>query len=136
MNEVNVLRAAAPSKMVYAAHELDHFGLVCKYKNLGRPWTSAKLAYLLEGLGEIAETISLLKEARGRGLAAERTESVRELVRHGHSMVDIPAMLGLTLQEAVHALFDGNAVEALLWTEADWLAFESEILDDAPPTCC
>ena len=112
--------------MLRHPHELDGFSMVCKYKDIGRPWTSAKLADLLEGLGQYAEAKALLSNSTPE---RARIESVRELIRNGYSMIRIPDMLGLTLQEASIALFNGRTNQTVTWDEDDWFEFESAVRD-------
>lgn len=121
-----------PVPIRYGLHELDNFKLVCKYNvRLGRPWDGDKLALLLDGLTKAREAADLVRVAQEGGPLAVIKESVRELIRQGHSMTDIPEMLGLEhLEDAVLALCNGRVSSVMAdWTISDWLSFESDIVD-------
>lgn len=126
----DVVLPGEPVPIRYGLHELDNFKLVCKYNvRLGRPWNGDKLALLLDGLTKAKEAADLVRVAQEDGPLAVLKESVRELIRQGHSMTDIPEMLGLEhLEDAVLALCNGRVSAVMAdWTISDWLSFESDI---------
>jgi hypothetical protein len=44
-------------------------------------------------------------------------------------MVDVPNMLGLTLEQANLAIMSGRNSCVTVWSEANWLAFEADVVD-------
>ena len=117
-----------PIEMKFKPHQVRHYDMVCKYSDLGPPWTGEKLASLIEGLGIAAEASAVMPKHAGI-LDYPMKEAVRQLIRLGHSMVDIPDMLEMSsLQEAAQSLCGARTpTDMLEWNEADWLEFEADI---------
>lgn len=126
----DVILEGEPVEINYGLHELDYFELVCRQNGqLGRPWDGDKLDLLLSGLTQAAEAAAVVRKVEADGPLAVRRESVRELIRQGGSVVNLHLELGLhSLEDTVHALCNGRPSSSMAaWTEADWLAFESDI---------
>ena len=126
----DVILPGEPVPIRYGLHELDHFEAVCKYNNkLGRPWNGKKLEALLDGLTEAAEAAQVVREASLTSPTAVEKESVRILIRKGHSIIDIPALLGIdSLFDVAFALCNGRMSGPMVhWTANDWLAFEADL---------
>jgi hypothetical protein len=117
-----------PIEMKFKPHQVLHYDMVCKYSDLGPPWTGPKLATLIEGLGIAAEASAVMPK-EGSESDYPLKEAVRHLIRLGHSMIDIPEMLGMdSLQEAAQSLCGSRTPTAMLgWNEADWLEFEADL---------
>lgn len=115
----------------YGGHELDNAELVIKYRNLGAPWSSATMASLFEGLDMAREASDMIRRHEPQsGNLSTYTGMVREMIGCGHSMADIPNMLGLSLAECAAALMSGRTTATICeWSEADWLAFEADVYD-------
>lgn len=119
-----------PTPIRYGLHELDHAALVIKYKNLGAPWDGEQLAKLLDGLDRAREAADMVRQYQlDPQKLSTYTQYIKSLVRKGQSMVDIPAIVGLSLEDTATALTSGRATRLALWNEADWLAFEADVLD-------
>jgi hypothetical protein len=115
----------------FGGHEVDHADLVIKYRNLGAPWTSSDMAELIEALGRAAEAKALLKDAIPDRLSTY-TSAVKGLIAEGHSMIDIPNIIGLPLADCAAALMSGRTSAVVVtWSESDWLAFEADCLTTA-----
>ena len=128
----DVVLPGEPTPILFGLHELDYFETVCKYNGkLGRPWDGDKLQVLLDGMTKAAEAVKVVRLAGLDGPMAVRKESVRELVRQGHSVSVIHMMLGLDeIEDTVIALLNGRASATMVrWSESDWLQFESDVRD-------
>lgn len=133
----DVVLPGSPTPIMFGLHELDYFEAVCKYNGkLGRPWDGDKLSILLDGMTEAAEAAKAIRKASEDGPMAVDKESVRMLIRKGHSITDIPEMLGFEyLSDVVTALCNGRVSSSMTkWSEADWLAFEGDIHDGVGAT--
>ena len=117
-----------PIEIKFKPHQVRHYDMVCKYSDLGPPWTGPKLAALIEGLGIAAEASAVMPKLDCENEYPMK-EAVRQLIRLGHSMTDVPSMLEMdSLQEAAESLCGGRTPVVMLdWNEADWLEFESEL---------
>ena len=109
----------------YSPTDLPHAEMVIKYKNLGAPWTSRDGATLLETLSRAA---SYAEEARKDRTHGHLRPLVVECLDYGHSIIDLPDILGESLYDVVRSLSNGNAQSYWAWTPSDWLEFESGIL--------
>ena len=117
-----------PIEIKFKPHQVRHYDMVCKYSDLGPPWTGPKLAALIEGLGIAAEASAVMPKLDCENEYPMK-EAVRQLIRLGHSMIDVPDMLEMgSLREAAQSLCGGRTPTVMLdWNEADWLEFESEL---------
>lgn len=114
----------------YGLHELQHADLVIKYKGLGAPWNGAQLAQLLDGLDRAREAVKVAKKYQmDPNRLSTFTEPIKDLLRQGHSMVDVPDLLGITLEQAALGIMSGRRSCVTLWNEANWLAFEADVAD-------
>lgn len=128
----DVVLPGDPTPIQFGLHELDFFEMVCRQNGqLGRPWDAEKLELLLSKLTQAAEAAAVVRKVEKDGPLAVRRESVRELIRQGQSVVDVHHELGLnSIEDTVFALCNGHPASSMAaWTEADWLAFESDIKD-------
>ena len=117
-----------PIEMKFKPHQVRHYDMVCKYSDLGPPWTGPKLASLIEGLGIAAEASAVMPKDDTESDYPLK-EAVRQLIRLGHSMIDIPEILEMgSLREAAQSLCGSRTPSAMLdWNEADWLEFEADL---------
>ena len=127
-NDLADVNIDKPIEIKFKPHQVRHYDLVCKYSDLGPPWTGPKLAALIEGLGIAAEASAVMPK-EGTVTDYPMKEAVRQLIRLGHSMTAVPDMLEMgSLREAAQSLCGGRTPTVMLdWSEADWLEFESEL---------
>ena len=121
-----------PVPVRYSPTEVKYADIVMKYNSrLGRPWTHETMLDLCEQLGRAADLIAEAKAITvdcTPGLLSTYTDAIKKLIGLGHSMVDVPAMVGLTMEDANVALMSGYSGCAIAaWNEADWLAFEADV---------
>ena len=104
------------------------------------PWDASKVAdyaeTLLAAYDEWRERSAnpAFRDGHARRLrdrAAFQAE-VRELLRSGESIVDVPAILGITFDEMWEALRHARSPFYETWGDLDWLKFESA-LESFPP---
>lgn len=121
-----------PTPINFGLTEVRHAEIVMKHKRLGGPWTTETAIQMMEALGAAAEATAKVagipfNDAR----PASYKEAVRELIRQGHSMLDIPELLDISFLMVKLALMDGRGErKCVQWTEGEWLAFEADILSN------
>jgi len=133
----DVVLPGDPTPILYGLHELDYFDAVCRYHGkLGRPWDGHKLSILLGEMSKAAEAVAVVRKASEESPMAVAKESVRTLIREGHSILDIPEMLEMKdLTEAVIALCNGRpSTKMASWNHRVWGEFEDDIVSDVGVT--
>jgi hypothetical protein len=115
-----------PVQVRYAPHEVLYADIVIKYQNLGTPWTAKDLADLWDGLGKAADAFATLN-GRVDAPPSDYKPVITRLLSDGHSMVDIPEMVGITLEQCGLAVASGRHTVLASWEEGDWLAWEADL---------
>ena len=102
-------------------------------RDYGAPWTSEKLGQFMEELMAGWEKAWEQKRATPPRSDLALAEGIAAAISEGNSMVDVPCILGLTMQEVMEALSCGQKAFYWGWSDLDWLHFES-LLDEEPLT--
>ena len=91
--------------------------------DVAEPHTSADLANFADTLLSAYDTWRVIADHSPR-------EAMHQLLSDGHSIVDMPALMGVSWDEVVAAMTH-NIGEPARWTQADWITVESVLRDEA-----
>lgn len=106
-------------------------GEIAELLGLGRPWNAANVASLMEAMGSAYETVTRMRDFdpdydvppfRLRGMVAEQLQA-------GHSILDLPDILGTSFAQILSALTGGHPSNIWTWDDLDWLRFEAYLHD-------
>lgn len=106
--------------------------LTLKDTEYGAPWTSEKLAKFGEALLAGWDAVHELRQQKATIDQIVTVRQITELLTAGHSMIDVPMLLGVEWNDVLMSLRPHNKPFWAAWDDLEWLYWESLIAGDGP----